>query len=108
MDRPHGSRPRTRNQAEPDLQASGPGPFGEPFAPIDEFASPDEAGPIVVLMPVFNDWESLALLLPALDESLAARGFQAEVLLIDDGSPIEPDDDPPAGSYPELPSVALL
>lgn len=106
MDRPHRSQPRSRNQSEPDLQAAGP--FSEPFAPIDEFASPDDAGPIVVLMPVFNDWESLALLLPALDESLAACGLQAEVLLVDDGSTIEPDDDPIARHFRALQRVDLL
>jgi hypothetical protein len=50
-------------------------------------------GPIVVLIPSFNDWESVALLLPELDTALAARGVEADVLLVDDGSTIEPGSD---------------
>lgn len=50
-------------------------------------------GPVIVLIPVFNDWESLALLLPRLDDALASRGLDAEVLIVDDGSTVEPSDD---------------
>jgi len=46
----------------------------------------------VVLIPVFNDWESLGKLLPRLDEVLAAHGVKADVLVVDDGSTSEPDD----------------
>lgn len=47
------------------------------------------AGPppqIVILIPVFNDWDCIALLLPLLDQaaSRASAGFR--VLLVDDGS----------------------
>jgi len=43
---------------------------------------------LVVLMPVFEDFEAAALVCQALDRELAAvRGVSARVVLIDDGSP---------------------
>jgi polyisoprenyl-phosphate glycosyltransferase len=41
---------------------------------------------VTVLMPVYDDWETVATLLRRLDEELAARGIRAKVLLVDDGS----------------------
>ena len=58
--------------------------------PRDAVAHHRASGPIVILIPIYNDWESLSLLLPRLDSALAARGFQADVLVVDDGSPTEP------------------
>lgn len=46
---------------------------------------------VTVLIPVYDDWESVALLLPLLDEAIRDHG-PVEVLLVDDGS-VEP---PPA------------
>jgi hypothetical protein len=54
---------------------------------------PNSAGQIVVLIPIFNDWESLSRLLPRLDHSLAARALEARVLVVDDGSTGEPKED---------------
>lgn len=45
---------------------------------------------VVILLPVFDDWESVARLLPLLDFHLLASGRRARVLLVDDGSTIEP------------------
>lgn len=42
--------------------------------------------PVVVLIPNYNDWESLSLLLGRLDDVLAAAGLEASVLVVDDGS----------------------
>ena len=39
-----------------------------------------------ILMPVFNDWESLAATLQHLDETFAQRDLVASVLVVDDGS----------------------
>ena len=61
-----------------------------------------------MLIPVFNDWESLALLLPQLDEALAARGIEADVLVIDDGSTTEPDGDPERRSFNALRRIDVL
>jgi hypothetical protein len=49
--------------------------------------------PLVILMPVYDDWDSVRLLLPRIDEALASETLRARILLIDDGSrqPV-PDD----------------
>ena len=41
---------------------------------------------LIILMPVYNDWEALARLLPLLDGELRSSGFHGAVLLVDDGS----------------------
>lgn len=41
---------------------------------------------LIILIPVFNDWQAVALLLPALDHALADCRMRAEILLVDDGS----------------------
>jgi hypothetical protein len=41
---------------------------------------------VVILLPVFNDWESVRRLLPVLDQHLLAFNRKARVLLVDDGS----------------------
>lgn len=45
---------------------------------------------LVILLPVFNDWESVRRLLPVLDHNLLASSRKARVLLVDDGSTAEP------------------
>jgi hypothetical protein len=42
--------------------------------------------PVVVLLPVFNDWEAAGLLLERLDEVLLRQKLAADVLVVDDGS----------------------
>lgn len=44
------------------------------------------ASELVVLMPVFNDWTAVLLLIKDLDRVLADRDVTAEVVLVDDGS----------------------
>ncbi len=44
---------------------------------------------LVVLIPLYNDWDSIALLLPELGAALAQTGVQATVLLVDDRSTME-------------------
>ena len=41
---------------------------------------------LLILIPVYNDWESVSLLLQGLDSVMAKEEIRAEVLLIDDGS----------------------
>ena len=41
---------------------------------------------LVVVSPVFEDWEAVGLLLPRLDAALAASGAHARVVLVNDGS----------------------
>jgi hypothetical protein len=45
---------------------------------------------IVILLPVFDDWESVGRLVPMLDFHLLTAGRKARVLLVDDGSTIDP------------------
>ncbi len=44
----------------------------------------------VILIPVFNDWKSVALLIPDLDKSVAATSRTAELILVDDCSVARP------------------
>ncbi len=46
----------------------------------------DIPDPTVLLIPVYNDWESVRLLLPKIDEELAAYPTAVHVVLIDDAS----------------------
>jgi len=59
----------------------------------DHRTSAPDAGRIVVLIPLFNDWEAADLLLDGLDSACAQISAPVEVLLIDDGS----TQDPPSG-----------
>lgn len=43
---------------------------------------------VLIVIPIFNDWKSLEILLMHLDEILNSEEMQAEVLVVDDGSSI--------------------
>jgi hypothetical protein len=43
---------------------------------------------LLILMPIYNDWDAVGLLLPSLDRVLAGAGLIADVLLVDDGSTV--------------------
>lgn len=49
-------------------------------------AESGESVSIAVVIPVFNDWESVRLLLPKLDEHLEGSDASNELILVDDGS----------------------
>jgi len=51
-------------------------------------ASSDNRESYVILIPVFDDWDSLRLLVPLLDSELARAGLHARLLVIDDGSQV--------------------
>jgi polyisoprenyl-phosphate glycosyltransferase len=61
---------------------------------------------VQVLIPVFNDWESLWLLLPELAKAAAQAELEVEVVVVDDGSTQVPKEPPP--QLPQLGSVRLL
>jgi hypothetical protein len=63
---------------------------------------------IVVLTPLYNDWESLRLLLAQLDEELARHGIRAQVLVVDDGSSQQPEEPFCTGPYESLTKVEVL
>jgi hypothetical protein len=48
----------------------------------------DGGSRLVVLVPVFNDWESLRHVIPDLDRVLAGESCEAHLLLVDDGSSV--------------------
>ena len=41
---------------------------------------------LAIVIPVLDEWESLALLIPMLDRNLNRENFAVEVIIIDDGS----------------------
>jgi polyisoprenyl-phosphate glycosyltransferase len=45
---------------------------------------------VTIVLPVYDDWESLRLLVAQLDLALAQASVQAQVLVLDDGSPTRP------------------
>lgn len=50
-----------------------------------------KSGKIIILTPVYDDWESVFVLLDQLDDALAEDKLKASVVVIDDGSPIFAD-----------------
>lgn len=46
----------------------------------------DENRKIAILIPVYEDWESFALLIEAIDRELHSERLQVEILAVDDGS----------------------
>ena len=49
-----------------------------------------DATSFIVVTPVFNDWESLQLMLLNLDEQIVDKDLQIRILVVDDGSTIGP------------------
>jgi hypothetical protein len=47
-------------------------------------------GSVLILIPLFNDWDSFSELVDRLDAVLGEHGLRADVLIVDDGSTIEP------------------
>lgn len=45
---------------------------------------------MLIVIPVYDDWEALSLLISRLDAALASAGRRADLLVIDDASPTEP------------------
>ena len=46
----------------------------------------DEHEKFLILIPVYEDWKALELLLPLLDQELTAHALKADILVVDDGS----------------------
>ncbi len=66
------------------------------------------ADPLIILMPVYNDWEALRLLLPQLGRELATNGLRAEVLIVDDGSTLPVPTEFLSGCLAALSSIDIL
>jgi glycosyltransferase involved in cell wall biosynthesis len=63
---------------------------------------------LVIMMPVFNDWEATGKLLERLDDVLHENRLEARVLLINDGSSDPMDEDLCAHEYAALVQVQTL
>src|SRR5262245_65447283 len=59
-------------------------------------------------MPVYNDWDALRLLLPALANELSANGLRAAVLLVDDGSTVLSPKNLGDENYSSIESIDIL
>lgn len=51
-------------------------------------ASADGGSRLVVLVPLFNDWEALGRVIPELDRVLASQPYESHLLIVDDGSSV--------------------
>ncbi len=59
------------------------------MSPTDTLSPGGERTSLVILLPVFNDWEAVALLLPSIDRELQKAELTARVILIDDASTVD-------------------
>ena len=59
-------------------------------SPLCDLSSLAACWPISILIPVYNDWDALAMLLEELDKALADVGLKAGLLICDDGSTTPP------------------
>lgn len=62
----------------------------------------------VILIPVFDDWAALHLLLANLDAVLDRRRLPASVLVVDDASTTRPDEDFCAGPFEAIEAIEVL
>jgi len=62
---------------------------------------------LLILIPVYNDWDALRILIDRLDGELANAGRRASLLLVDDGSSFVPDDLVPRALH-ALDAVTIL
>ncbi len=72
---------------------------------MTEVAQPDPpatSGPLLVMLPAFNDWAAVGPLLGQLDAALQSAGLHANVLIVDDASAR------PAADELALPALAAL
>ncbi len=63
---------------------------------------------LIILMPVYNDWGALLLLLPRLERELNVNGLRAELLIVDDGSTAPVPPSLGANSFKAVASIDIL
>jgi glycosyltransferase involved in cell wall biosynthesis len=69
----------------------------------------DEAtGRILIMIPNFNDWRSLELLIGKLDQVMHSYQIESDLLIVDDGSTIPPRDCLACGSHRSLRRIETL
>ena len=77
------SRDRADSEGNAWFRAAGPltpKPFGTSLSVTDPYST------VLAVIPVFDDWEALGVLLGKLDQVAEAQSFSLKVLLVDDGS----------------------
>ena len=62
----------------------------------------------IILIPIYNDWQALSLLLPTLDQELSTNDISAEVIVADDGSIEPPLDSPATSAFQSIKSIDVL
>ena len=63
---------------------------------------------LLVLIPIYNDWDAVSLLLARLDRVLAKSPLRPHVLLVDDGSTIRPSAEIGAQAYVAIAQIEVL
>jgi glycosyltransferase involved in cell wall biosynthesis len=76
--------------------------------PGDRARQPRTGPALFVVIPVYNDWDAVSLLLVDLDRTLAKSGVEADVLLVDDGSTFPVGAQFSNGAYQAITRVQLL
>jgi glycosyltransferase involved in cell wall biosynthesis len=64
--------------------------------------------PFLILIPIYNDWEAVSLLLPKLDLALSSAGLGARVVLVDDGSTLPAPANAGSATYEAIETVEVL
>jgi hypothetical protein len=63
---------------------------------------------LMILMPVYNDWQALSLLLPILELELNTAGLRTGLLLVDDGSTVKLPNSLAKITLPSIESIDVL
>lgn len=63
---------------------------------------------VAVLIPIFNEWESLEILLPELDTALGTRQVKARIVLVDDASTVDTPGNFPSGDFARISAIDVL
>ncbi len=63
---------------------------------------------LTILMPVYNDWRALSLLLPVLDRELEAERLTANIVLVDDGSTLAAPEPSASAKFEAIEAIEVL
>lgn len=63
---------------------------------------------LTILMPVYNDWRALSLLLPILDRELKKDKVKADIILVDDGSTVAAPEDLASARFEAIDAIEVL